>query len=1023
MSTKRKSILYPAIFTAFFLFLLFPSSFFVEPGQGPAASGSIVLHLARQYRLIFGKDIVSIYGPLGVLGSRLPIAVSLLFYLAFDVYFLLTAYLILRKIVREHFHFAVIVFVFLAIFINLGAAPEDWFFFFFLFYLFAYLQEPSRFRYLVQAGILAVIGLYFRVDTGMFGALLYAVAVIYAFFRKKISIRVLALSLGCFIVITLLAGWMLHVNLRGYIVSGLHLLDNYGEARFEPSADKDGILFYLAMEIMVCLVYWIGCLIVLAFIRRDEGRWADELFPSVAVLLAAIIYFKTGFVRADDGQVFRFFGTVSLLICFVYLYGPGNKWRRIPIMACWIVLVLSSLAVNLDKRSTRPAFIRLIDLSFLTAKFQGIGNYFTGLWHYSEVAGRFGRSSEEVVDSTIKTTIGSASADIIPWQVSRIWSNGLRYEPRPAAQSFWAYSAWLDSLNYQKYMSATAPDFVLFSSAGIDGHFPFFDEARTKLAIITRYDVAEETENELVLRNTNRHRLARAGENVATVRLNTDIPIKKQDSVLQFSRFIIHYDGSGKFARMRDLPPALRITLTLSNGSAFTYRISKSVLEDGVIINKYVDGEEELQLLLQAHGRLTPNISQINIQSDSSGRGFIDSVTMINTYYSFRDEGHEKRVADSAGIAALYSRSRPEPFPPSHYASSNFPYQLEEFNTFSQFIRVKVGFPHGKNAGFATTVRPVLRSRDHFFRLPVLQPTGTGFISVAAKDLLPPGDYELGLARDSSPTASQGIVSYTGRHLFLRSNYKIAETGPVVPNDEGNVDMKYNVDRAVFWKGELYIEGWAKLETRDTGKTTTNIVLSGTGRAYRLSTDPVARPGVNGPDSYSGFSVMIPESRLARDRYIVGIEQTCCNGRYHHLQYTSRIVEPGNDHVQVPFLAPSLPPVADYLSGIDRYDDQKEFLTIEGWAIRDMAQVQNARIDIVLQLDSAVYLSSTIPEKRSDLTAHYNNGFNLDNCGFSAQISKEGLPPGRYKIGLWVRPKDGPGSVKYVHLFSVKLPD
>ncbi|HWB91751.1 MAG TPA: hypothetical protein VG605_07865, partial [Puia sp.] len=380
-TTSKAGIKYSSILLVFFLFLLFPAYFFIYPGSGPAASGDIALHLARQYGFVFGKDIDSLYGPLGILRSRLPIAVSLTFYLLFDAYFLVTAFMVIRNILREHFHYGVIVFIFLAISINMTAALNDWFFFFLLFYVFSFLRTPEKSGYLLQGSILAVIGLYFRLDTGLFGALLFLAVVTYSLIRKKLTLGGFCRWILFFLVAVLVAGWILHVNLPGYIGTGIHLLSDYGEARFQAGPEKGKLLFHLAMEMMVCLFYWIGCLVILAVTRRD-GKKADEIFVCLAVMAAAFIYFKSCFVRADDGQVFRFFAIMSLLIAFFYLNGPEDVWRRVPILGCWIVLGLSTLAVNLDKSQSKPPVLRLIDLSFIPGRFRAIGTYFSGIWRY-----------------------------------------------------------------------------------------------------------------------------------------------------------------------------------------------------------------------------------------------------------------------------------------------------------------------------------------------------------------------------------------------------------------------------------------------------------------------------------------------------------------------------------------------------------------------------------------------------------------------------------------------------------------
>ena len=58
-----------------------------------------------------------------------------------------------------------------------------------------------------------------------------------------------------------------------------------------------------------------------------------------------------------------------------------------------------------------------------------------------------------------------------------------------------------------KYLSADAPDYILFSVNSIDDRYPFFDESRTKLAIFNHYSVVKEIDGDLLLRKKNREDL------------------------------------------------------------------------------------------------------------------------------------------------------------------------------------------------------------------------------------------------------------------------------------------------------------------------------------------------------------------------------------------------------------------------------------------------------------------------------------------------------------------------------------
>jgi len=123
------------LFIAFLLFLIFPPFFYHPTGRGLDASYIIAIHLAFKYHLVFGKDIVFTFGPLGILNDRFPIAVLRLVYLLFDLYFLLTTGMILCEIIKKSAVYARLLYIFICFLLALYEPPFQWYFLFFLFYL------------------------------------------------------------------------------------------------------------------------------------------------------------------------------------------------------------------------------------------------------------------------------------------------------------------------------------------------------------------------------------------------------------------------------------------------------------------------------------------------------------------------------------------------------------------------------------------------------------------------------------------------------------------------------------------------------------------------------------------------------------------------------------------------------------------------------------------------------------------------------------------------------------------------
>src|ERR1700722_6371960 len=137
IASPRTLIRVQFLFLLFFLFLLIPATFYYTPGAGLDNSWNIAIHLAHKYRLVFGKGFAFTYGPLGILHSRLPIAISGVVYLLFDLYLLGSMFFVLRAAFKKGFGIGTILFVLLDIYLSRDAVTEDLYFFLFLFYLFS----------------------------------------------------------------------------------------------------------------------------------------------------------------------------------------------------------------------------------------------------------------------------------------------------------------------------------------------------------------------------------------------------------------------------------------------------------------------------------------------------------------------------------------------------------------------------------------------------------------------------------------------------------------------------------------------------------------------------------------------------------------------------------------------------------------------------------------------------------------------------------------------------------------------
>jgi len=576
--------------------------------------------------------------------------------------------------------------------------------------------------------------------------------------RKKLSLRYYALLLGSYILSIGLLARLLNVDLHGYITGSLHLIDAYNDA-MSLAVGNNVIFLFAALFILLLAFIRLPGLISTSIRKKTFRLNADELTIHGILCFALFILYKSGFVRADNYHIWHFFNIVSLPAAAIYLYCPPTLKKRTAALFCWIILGVASVAANTTPEIERSfSFRRQLSLLQIT-KFS---TYFHELTTYGQAA-----------------TAGASnvSADVIPTEISKVYFSGLRYNPRPVIQSYSAYDSYLDSLNYEKYMSPGAPDYVLFSLKSIDNRYPFFDESKTKLAILSHYTpVARNSPvnpatgsigDDLLLKKKDLAPLVRSKETTwVHVRLGQDIPIPPRTD-LQYSRIFVHYTAWGQLKRCIYQPPALTITLFPEEGESFTYKAIPTMLEDGMLSNRYIGTTQDFQLLLQSAGRLGTPIKKIRIDEDPNNRGFEQEREMGNSWYSYPPRPDPERIADSLEVAKLnqeWQQYKPERTDSRLYQQDSFRCQIENRTTYSPMIQIQGwGFRENASNG-AIIVKAVLVSADTMYTLPSERQrrydltsyfhrndiVGCGFKARVSKSQLPPGTYKIGIALEDT---------------------------------------------------------------------------------------------------------------------------------------------------------------------------------------------------------------------------------------------------------------------------------
>jgi len=619
------------IFFFLLLFLVFPPAYYFTPRQGLDSSYIIGIHLAHRYCMVFGKDIVFTFGPLAILHYRLPIAVNRWVFLLFDGYFLISLLLLLKAVIPRRSGYGPVLFALAGFLLAMGEALFQWYFLLFAFYLFRFIKDPVRLFPIVQAGLFSLLSFYYKVNLGIAALILYLAAIHLALFRRQISLLRYAFIVCSYLACLLIFDRILHVDLPGYITGSIQLIDAYSDAMTIPAGHY--AIFLTGSVLIVFLVFsrWVYLLVLT--LRRRAGRKGqigrddgDELIIYGIVAAILFVLYKSSFVRMDNYHLSHFFGIAGLVTAGLYVFSSphSRKWAAI---CCLIVLGICVGMANSIPGLLHPYAGSNLLRHLAPGK---ISNYYHGIKDYKDSA-----SVGQLPANEWERMVGDHTVDIIPAEISKIYFAGLHYDPRPVFQSYSAYNTYLDSINSRKYLSPSAPDFVLFSLNSIDNRYAFFDESRTKMAILSHYRIACEADsNMLLLQKKALTPLIEEKKEIVNGRLGESIPVGGGND-LQFSRISVHYSLWGKIKRFLYQPPALTITFVLGSGDSVTYPASPTILEDGVILNKYCSSLTDFQRLMAADCRNGTVIRQIRIREDPDNRGFEEKLKMVNTYYRF----------------------------------------------------------------------------------------------------------------------------------------------------------------------------------------------------------------------------------------------------------------------------------------------------------------------------------------------------------------------------------------------------
>jgi len=614
----RRGVLKHPVFRVLLLVLAavlsLPAQFMVSPGMGLDPSWKMALQLASINKMVFGRDFIFTYGPLGDL--LIHAATFKAAQLGYDLFVLLSLVGLYRVVLPDRPRVVdglLLLALALVTKTCLLAWPATVLFNLLGFWLWRTAGTGNFWPAGLALGT-AFLLFFGKVNYGLVVVVFvpaYGLGLAWLEPRK----RAVGISLLAGLPLVIAAGCLgLGVNGREYLRAAWELIAGYNEAMFMQVASGQGLALGFVLAI-VAVAY--------AGRSRTDGKFQVLLLP--VLLLATYLLCKNAFVRADAAHAGSFFFGLPLLLAAWVVCWPGARPVRI--------LLLASLVYPLAEY---PRYNDCGVQSILPGRY--ISEVVSSPWHLDAdfLRDRLNESCPEArLPREAAAAIGQATVDVMPWDVSLVIRNGLNYHPRPIPQSYCAYTPWLDHCNASFLAGTNAPEYLLYVCAKtrtIDFRPAAWDEAMTKRALLENYRLEADfnvlpptglgqtgPSTVFVLQHSPRCcRLLPVATNTVDLALNQPLRIPATTNLVVLT-LAAQRSWFGTLKSTLWKPSELEVEFHYANGFWSERRAVLPLLGSGVLVNRRIESAEEVRNWLQLRLEQNLNVATIQFTADHPG--------------------------------------------------------------------------------------------------------------------------------------------------------------------------------------------------------------------------------------------------------------------------------------------------------------------------------------------------------------------------------------------------------------------
>jgi len=546
-----------------------------------------ILHVAYARHLQFGQEVVFTYGPWGFLarGYYPPTyLISVAAWLALASVFVCAGWRLARHFTNNHL---------LAWLWLIG------------FTLFASLPPGDDINNRLVAWAVLLLFLHFFVEDRAFTPLQAALVFTFGWLGL---VKFTGLILGGLFVVLIAANsiakyrrfpWIIPVWLAGivffWLLAGQNLDLLWPFLRNSWSiaggyTDAMSIGGVLSLKLLIFAGVGLGFCWLAGVLALSSRGWTGAFF---VLGIAGMIFlsFKESYVRNDNShEMTAVMNLLLIALAFLAVTAPQKK-ALVPVA---IILAMLSLAYTDYPGEILRQSAQTFTPHNLLCPLVNLDN--------RELQDDYEKSQAKLREQTYLPPV-SGPVDFYSFHQELLFAYGMDYRPRPAIQSYSAYTLDLARMNADWLRTDQAAPTLFFGIQVFDDKFPAMDDGLSWPELLTRYDISglsDKFGNYLVLsRSPQRREYQLQPLPPATITLGRPFAPPTLTNGLVWAEIDIKKTLAGDLQSFLDKPSALMADLKLADGSRHRCRIVPDVARAGFLLSPYIQNNRSFLALAQ----------------------------------------------------------------------------------------------------------------------------------------------------------------------------------------------------------------------------------------------------------------------------------------------------------------------------------------------------------------------------------------------------------------------------------------